>query len=291
MNGRMEFAVTAVVVLITASMVPVVGSQQEALAEQGDEQPVAGGETYTDTKMVEVPVQIHMQDGVREITKELPVETVTTLYSMLNQTRRAVQTLQTSQASSIQKQRAHEVIDTFLHTLKTHGLLGDMSVAKMKSLITGGYHKTQNDKAARPLMDLAHLLEQNGWNVRIMCYFMAWGAVGALFPYSLPILLLSNLIYNLFPSAWWWLPIFEQGLWVSLDLIPCPTTVGYWNVGRAGMFAPSGGILMGWGNMQLIINLGGGETVEVITAGFTGIILLHRHAIGFCPFIAYKHNT
>jgi len=39
------------------------------------------------------------------------------------------------------------------------------------------------------------------------------------------------------------------------------------------------------------IELDGGETIEAITVGFTGIIFCFVQAVGFCPFIAYKHHT
>jgi len=291
MNGKMGFAVAAVAILMAASMVPVVGSQHwvdiEKNRENEQRQPsIAGAATKSDAEMVEVPVQIHTLDGVKKITRELPIGEVRALSSLFNQTRRAVQTLQASQASSIQKQRAHEVIDTFLRTLKERGLLGDVSVAKMKSLITGGYRTAQKDEAGRPLTRMAHLFEQNRWRMGATCFFHAWGTVGGLFPHNFPLFIAMNIVG---PDR----PLIQNAfllLSVGLGLTPCPTTIGYWRIRRAGMFNPSGGIevrgLGGGGSIEL----NGGESIEAITVGFTGIIGLHN-AIGFCPFIAYKHHT
>ncbi len=290
----MEFAVAAIVILMAASVVPVVGSQQKALTEQGDGPPVAGGETYTDTKMVEVPVEIHTLDGIREITRELPVETVKTLYSTLNQTRKAVQTLHMVQASAEGKREAHHIIDTFLRKLKENGLLGDTSVSRVKSLITGGYRKAHDHARGQRLPGMAHLFEQNGWRTKAMCYLHAWGGIGATFPVKVPILALTDLLHNLFPDAWR-IPIILLGILVTVDLIPCPTTIGHWNIGRSlnpGPAPGAGGIeVRGFGGGGQHIELDGRETIEAITFGFTGIIFCLVPAIGFCPFVAYKHHT
>ncbi len=284
MDGKMEFAVATAVILVATSVVPVVGSQQNAKTEGKTGQAAVAGETQC--KMVDVPVQIHTLDGVRATTRELPAETAKELYSMLNQTQRAVQTLQMAEASAEEKREAHHIIDTFLHKLKRHDLLGDVSVAKIKSLITGGYRKAQNDEAARQLTWMAHLFQQNRWRMGATCYFHAWGTVGGLFPYNFPLFIAMNIVG---PDR----PLIQNVfllLSVGLGLTPCPTTIGYWRIRRAGMFNPSGGIevrgLGGGGSIEL----NGEESIEAITVGFTGIIGLHN-AIGFCPFIAYRHNT
>jgi len=280
-------------------MVPVVGSRNQIELGEGGrdgqrEPGVAGAAARADPEMVEVPVQIHTLHGVQEITRELPVSEVKALYSLVNRTRRAVQTLQASQASSIQKQWADEVIDTFLRTLKSYGLLGDMSVARVKSLITGGWRTAPDHARGQRLTSMAHLFEQNGWRTKAMCYLHAWGGIGATFPVKVPILALADLLHNLFPDAWR-IPIILLGILMTVDLIPRPTTIGHWNIGRSlnpGPAPGAGGMeVRGLGGGGQHIELDGGETIEAITFGFTGIIFCLAQAIGFCPFIAYKHHT
>jgi len=298
MNGRMEFAVAAVVILLAASMVPVVGSQHWIEpgegGRDGQQEPGVAATARADAEMVEVPVQIHTLHGVQEITRELPVETVKTLYSMLNQTQRAVQMLQMAEASAEVKQEAHLIVDTFLHTLKEHGLLGDMSVARVKSLVTGGYRTAHDHDREQRLTSMAHLFEQNGWRTKAMCYLHAWGGIGATFPVKVPILALADLLHNLFPDAWR-IPIILLGILMTVDLIPRPTTIGHWNIGRSlnpGPAPGAGGMeVRGLGGGGQHIELNGGETIEAITVGFTGIIFCLAQAVGFCPFIAYKHHT
>ncbi|OYT59085.1 hypothetical protein B6U81_06695, partial [Thermoplasmatales archaeon ex4484_30] len=72
--NKVSFAFTAIAILLAASILPSVGSENVS--------PVISNE-----KTIEVPVKIYTLHGVKEIKKELPVEEVAKLMYMTNETR------------------------------------------------------------------------------------------------------------------------------------------------------------------------------------------------------------
>jgi len=168
--------------------------------------------------------------------------------------------------------------------LKNNGLLGGMSIKEAKELITGKYFmKNRNSMEMQRINAMAKFFQQNEWEVNAMCYFNAWGGVVDIFPWNI----FLYILFNLLPD--FWLVDFIILLVVFPDLIPHLTTLGYWDISRYGIFAPSGGIYIRGLLGEERIDLEGTETIKAITLGFTGINIFLTFAIGFCPFIAYKH--
>ncbi|RLF45128.1 MAG: hypothetical protein DRN29_07285 [Thermoplasmata archaeon] len=262
--NKVSFAFASIAILLAASILPSVGSENVS--------PVISNE-----KTIEVPFKIYTLHGVKEIKKELPINKAKELLDLFNETREAVKLLN-SHATFKEKMEANAIIDSLLYKMKENGLLGNLSIKEAKELITGKYfQKEKNNIEARRLAMMANVLSQSGWEVNAMCYFNAWGDVRDFFIWNVPLFLLSCLFFeNLLILV------------AILDAIPHPTTVGYWIISRAGIFAPSGGIYIRGLLGEERIDLEGTETIKAITLGFTGINIFLTFAIGFCPFIAMK---
>ena len=255
------FAFIAIAILLLASFIPF----ENAIAKEANEE------------TIKFPVKIYTLHGVKEIRKELPMNEAKGLLDLFNETRDAVKLLN-SHATFKEKMEANAIIDSLLYKMKENGLLGNLSIKEAKELITGEYfQKEKNNIEARRLAMMANVLSQSGWEVNAMCYFNAWGDVRDFFIWNVPLFLLSCLFFeNLLILV------------AILDAIPHPTTVGYWIISRAGIFAPSGGIYIRGLLGEERIDLEGTETIKAITLGFTGINIFLTFAIGFCPFIAMK---
>jgi len=294
MNGKTGFAVAAVVILLAASMVPVVGSQHwidiEKNGENEHRQPSVGAaEVQADAQMVEVPVEIHTRSGVRQITRELPIAEARALHSLLNETRDAMELLHGSHASSEQQQGAKEIIDTFLYQMKEYGLLGNLSIQRARELITGKTEGMRNDIEARKMELMTHSLSQYRWAVHPMCFFEAEGKVFGFHPWNcIPeFLRYWDGYYNLpLPLQLLALPLMTS--FMLLNTIPHPTTIGFWIIEPGGMPYPHGHLSTYGGFGQL--STGEFRTGKAIafTLGFTGIVLFGRLGIGFTLCTAFK---
>jgi len=118
-----------------------------------------------------------------------------------------------------------------------------------------------------------------------ICYFEAYGGIGY-FPWNIPLFIAGYIAAILFPNIWF-IEAFFDWIIILLNIIPHPTTVGYWKIIKPGPFSYGNVYVNGLlGEDNIIVK--GGEYVKAITIGFTGIQIFW-FAIGFCPFIAYKH--
>jgi len=274
--NKVSFAFTAIAILLAASILPSVGSENVS--------PVISNE-----KTIEVPVKIYTLHGVKEIKKELPVEEVAKLMYMTNETRGAMKLLFNEKASFMERMKANGIIDSFLYELKKKELLGNMTIKEVKDLIMGEYlQKQENDIEARKIMLIPKLLSQNDWEVNALCYLFAQGFVYDFYPWNFIPMLSLYLAFHYGPIPWW-LGIFIP--FIFLDFIPHPTTIGYWIVEPSGFYEKRGGVdtygLLG----KKEINLGSEEKAAVFTIGFIGLVLgfgTYRFGVGFTLFTAFK---
>ncbi|MEM2935439.1 MAG: hypothetical protein QXF32_03650, partial [Candidatus Thermoplasmatota archaeon] len=172
-----------------------------------------GGENKENDK---ITVKIYTREGIKEIKKELEREEVIKLQEMANE---AKETFLKLFGNSKEKKEANEIINSFLYEMKKSGLLGEMSVKEVKELIFPKYQKNEIQK----IKLLSNIFEQNKWEVNLMCRMEAQGVIADLFPWNF--ILACLFLYSHYPIS-----IIAYGLWMLLDFIPHPTTMGYWEI-------------------------------------------------------------
>jgi len=237
-------------------------------------------------KTVKIPVKIYTLHGVKEIKKKLPINEVIKLMHMASETKEAMKILLNEKASFMERVKANAIVDSFLYEMKRNGLLGNMSIKEVKELITGKYLlEERNGIEMQKRNAIARSLQQNGWEVNVMCYFMAFGTIMDIFP------------WNFFL---WWLslhnPTIISGiaffLIVLFDMIPHTTIIGYWSIKRMGVGTEAYVYTLGLlGEKSITTEESIG--INVITFGFTGIVIpfFINIAIGFCPLVMIKEMT
>ena len=275
MHNKIIFAFIAIAILLLTSLIPLENVTAKKSIKYEEEL----------TKTVEVLIQIYTVDGVKEIRKEISSNEFIKLKQMGNETGRAIRTLFNYRTSSfIEKIRANKTIDSFLYELRKNGLLGDMNVKEVKDLITGEYLQ-KNSIEMKRIERMAKLLQNNEsdrWKINLMCEVTAIGSLIDISPWTLLLLFLLLSFNNTAIER----TVFY--LWLILDMIPHPTTIGYWQI-RNTLLLPANvetrGLL---GRKEIFISKNRFEEISVITIGFTGMILVPIAAYGFCPFIAMK---
>lgn len=286
MSRKIKFAFTSIAILLVASILPVVVGEG-GLQMKNSNNPYDSLEK--NNKIIEVPVQIYTLHGVKEIKRELPVNEAKELFSLSNETGEAVKTLLSAHATFGEKLRANVIIDSFLYKMKGYGLLGNLTMHQARELITGKYlQKERNSIEMQKMAMVAKLLENNGWEVNAMCYFDASGYTFSAFLWNLPLIGASYLIslikntadYPLLHYLLVCMSLFLDIMYLSLGIIPRPTTIGYWDI--MGVYGSAYVYTLGLLGEKEVL----GRT-KAITIGFTGIVFGFG-AIGFSPFVAMK---
>ena len=271
--NKVSFAFASIAILLAASILPSVGSENVS--------PVISNE-----KTIEVPFKIYTLHGVKEIKKELPINKAKELLDLFNETRDAVKLLN-SHVTFKEKMEANAIIDSFLFKMKENGLLGNLSIKEAKELITGEYlREVRSDLETQRMKIILKSFEIDDLKINAICYFEAYGGIGY-FPWNIPLFIAGYIAAILFPNIWF-IEAFFDWIIILLNIIPHPTTVGYWKIIKPGPFSYGNVYVNGLlGEDNMIVK--GGECVKAITIGFTGIQILW-FAIGFCPFIVYKYH-
>ena len=264
------FVFMAITILLLTSFIPA----GNAIATKENE-----------TKTMEVPVKIYTLHGVKEIKKELPMNEAKELLDLFNETRDAVK-LMNSHATFKEKMEANAIIDSLIFKMKENGLLGNLSIKEAKELITGEYLRgVRSDLETQRMKIILKSFEIDDLKINGICYFEAYGGIGY-FPWNIPLFIAGYIAAILFPNIWF-IEAFFDWIIILLNIIPHLTTVGYWKIIKPGPFSYGNVYVNGLlGEDNIIVK--GGEYVKAITIGFTGIQIFW-FAIGFCPFIAYKH--
>lgn len=226
--------------------------------------PMIQGETNKEITQ-KITVEIHTPQGITELTKELPIETVEKLSFLLE----------------------YESIDKALFELKKHGLLGDFSISEVKELITGKYQqKTRIMEKIEDLLNAAPGFD-NGLVINAFCSFItSHGNAFGFFPYNLPLLFYFLFNEEIGDRPYLNLIFIYFVLYPSLmvDYIPHPTTLGLWKI-----FAIGHGVgasvytkgLFGERSIRTTVD------INAVTIGFSGIVIIGpgiiqpRAAIGF----------
>jgi len=253
------FAFITIAILLASSIPPVVESEWHT----------------KNNKTMEIPVKIYTLNGIKEIKKELPVNEAKEILLLSNETAEALKMLINKHATLKEKARANEIIDSFLYKMKEYGLLGNLSIKEAKELITGKYLQKERNRMNKMAM-MANLLQNDGLEINIMAIFLT-GSVVDIFPWN-------AFLWDILAYAPFFFPITEYLVIILLtlpDMIPHPTTIGFWIGGgphKAEYFYTFGLL----GEKEVV---GDGTA---ITIGFTGFVIMHLMAIGFCPFVAMR---
>lgn len=226
--------------------------------------PLIEGETKTDVTK-EIAIEIHTPQGITELTKELPIETVEKLSFLLE----------------------YESIDKALFELKKHGLLGDFSISEVKELITGKYQ--QKTRIMEKIGDLLNTSPgfDNGLVINAFCSFItSHGNAFGFFPYNLPLLFYFLFNEEIGDRPYLNLIFIYFVLYPSLmvDYIPHPTTLGLWRIFAIGHGVGASVYTKGlFGERSIWTTV----DINVVTVGFSGIVIIgpgiiqSRAAIGF----------
>ncbi len=286
MDGKAAVALVAVFVLLAAPLLPVAGMPRHR--HTGELAATSQAEPATETAgMVDVPVRVFTPAGVKTTSRSVSADVADRLISHFGKAKNALRTLHTPTASAGARSKAHDVVDTFLQALKDHELLGGLTVEAAKKLLAGGY-PGQRDGMDRRLASLGGLLGAGERHHNAMCFYAAWGGVVGVFPYNYPVLALRTMLLDRLSGTLWNVVYYVSlAVLVIMDLNPCPTTVGRWTIRPWGVLR-SGGIHVRGMRGEHTIRLQQAEAVEATTLGFTGINLMYRFTIGFCPYIAYR---
>ncbi|MCD6447911.1 MAG: hypothetical protein J7L58_02550 [Thermoplasmata archaeon] len=277
--NKTTFTFIAIAILLLASFIPVANN--------------VSAEKANEAKTIEVQVKIYTLQGIKGVRKKLPAYEARKLMHIANEAKDAIATLFSKNTSFMEKVKANAIIDSFLHELKKNELLGGMSIKEVKELITKKYlMKNKNSMEMQKINAIAKFFQQNGWEINAMCIMYGAGGFGY-HPWNviwlsivLPLWGLCELIVN--GSMLMIVDIIFGSLVAIPEIIPHPTTIGFWRFVPYG-FYPQHPWIETWGLFGYK-KLEGYELVA-ITLGFTGSVITVPFAtidVGFCPSIAMK---
>jgi len=164
-------------------------------------------------EMVEVTCGVSTIEGICEIKKELHIEDVKKLSQLMNESRKAIKTLQNSNALIDEINEANLILDIAISELKKFGMLpATMSLEEAKDLITGSYGQRIYGKNLENLgIKLPTLNENLGLklNMNIASRVQGFGFPVGIYPLSTPFVLFLIIFNTLWDIAWELeLPIF-----------------------------------------------------------------------------------
>jgi len=173
-----------------------------------------------------------------------------------------------------------------------------MGIKEAKELITGKYFiKHRNGIEMQKLHAMVRFFQQNGWEINVMAYMYASGAIHPIYPgsfllwagYQLFFLLTLYSVPNIL-LTWFFFMLCTDLVFIYLvyNMIPHPTTIGYW---VSPLYLESEATvhtygLLGQKNVTDVPKDIWG--IRMWTIGFTGFVIPYTAAFGFVPFIAMK---
>lgn len=216
----------------------------------------------------EISVEIYAPNGIWKVTKNISIEAMKHIFSLMNKTN-------------------EKNIDELLSELNKYDLLGNFSIQEIKELITGEYLQKISVKKNEGLVNRMNL-SKSIFNV--FCFFGTGGFTWSFFPMNfIP-------MYTLYK---FWGPLGPSNLFLALFLllilcfgyIPHTTTTAFWMVKPTmtpqRVYAASVYTYGLFGEKWIETR---GDSIYAITIGFTGIITtfefieLMRGALGFTLF-------